>query len=79
MSCALTRTRALHRAFKHVADPELFSNLLGVDVLSLVGEGGVARDHEAVADAREIGCEVLGDPIGKIILGSIAREIRERQ
>jgi hypothetical protein len=70
---------ALHRAFEDVADAELFADLLGVDGLALVGEGGVARDHEAVADAREIGCEVFGDPIGEIVLGGIARKIGEGQ
>ena len=70
---------ALHRAFENIAHAQFFADLLGVDVLALEGEGGVARDHEAVADARQIGGEVLGDAISKIILAWIAREVPERQ
>src|SRR5271168_3575053 len=70
---------ALRRAFEHIADAELLADLLRVDALPLKGESRVARDHEAVADAREISCQVLGDAVGKIILGGIAREICERQ
>ena len=47
--------------------------------LALEGEGRVARDHEAVADAREVGGEVLGDAVGEIILARIAGEVSERQ
>ena len=54
-------------------------DLLGVDALALVGEGGVARDDEAIADARQIGGEVFGDAVGEIVLGRIGREICERQ
>ena len=70
---------ALHRAFEHIAHAKLLADLLGVDALALVGEGGVARDDEAVADAREIGGEVLGDAVGEIVLGRIAGEIGEGQ
>ena len=68
---------ALHRAFEHVADAEFLADLLGVDALALVGEGGVAGDDEAVADAREFGGEVFGDAVGEIILARIAGEIGE--
>ena len=70
---------ALHRAFEDIAHAQFLADLLGVDVLALEGEGGIARDHEAVADAREIGGEVLGDAVGEIILAWIAREVPERQ
>ena len=70
---------ALHRAFEHIADAKFLADLLGVDALALVGEGGVARDHEAVADAREIGGEVFGDAVGEIVLARIAGEIGEGQ
>ena len=42
---------ALHRAFEHVANAKLLPDLLGVDALALIGEGRVARDDEAVANA----------------------------
>ena len=43
---------ALHRAFENIAHAQFLADLLGVDVLALECKGGVARDHEAVADAR---------------------------
>ena len=55
----------LHRAFEHVANAELLADLLGVNALALVGEGRVARDDEAVADARQIGGEVSVMPSAK--------------
>ena len=59
---------ALHRAFEHVADAELFADLFGVEALALEGERRVASDDEAVADAREFGGEVLGHAVGEIVL-----------
>ena len=58
---------------------ELLSDIPGVDGLAFEGECRVARDHEAVADAREVGSEVFGDAVGEIILGRVVREIGERQ
>jgi hypothetical protein len=54
-------------------------NVLGVDGLVLEGEGRVAPDHEAVADARQVGGEVLGDAVGEIVLGGITGKVLERQ
>ena len=48
--------RGLSRAFEYIAD----ADLLGVDALSFVREGRVARDNETVFDAREFGGEVFG-------------------
>ena len=59
---------ALHRAFEHVTHAEFLADLLGVEVLSLEGEGRVASDDKAVADAREISRQVVGDTISEIIL-----------
>ena len=39
-----------------------------VNALAFVGEGGVAGDDEAVADARKLGGEVLGHAVREIIL-----------
>ena len=69
----------LHRAFEHVADAEFLADLFGVDAFALEGEGGIARDDETVLDAGEFCGEVLGDSVGKIILGWIAGEIGEGQ
>jgi hypothetical protein len=69
----------LHRAFEDIADAQFLADLLGVDALALEGEGGIARDHETVADAREVGGEVFRDAVGEIGLVRIVRKIGERQ
>ena len=48
---------ALDRALEHVADAKLLADFPCVDILALEGEGGVARDHEGAAEAREVGGE----------------------
>ena len=58
---AHTGSVALHRAFEHIANAKLLADLLGVEGLSLEGEGGIARDDEAALDPREVGGEVFGD------------------
>jgi hypothetical protein len=63
---------ALDRAFENVTDAEILADRFRVEVLALVGEGGVPSDDEAFADAREIGGEVFRDPIGEIVLRRIA-------
>ena len=40
---------ALNRAFEDVADVQLATDLLHIDMLALVGEGGVARDYEGTS------------------------------
>jgi hypothetical protein len=69
----------LHRAFEHIADAELLADRLGVDAFAFIGEGGVAGDDKAVADAREVRGQVFSHSVGEIILGRIAREIGEGQ
>src|SRR6516162_5761143 len=41
-------------SFEHIADTQLATNLLCVDWLVPVREGGIARDHEHVREARQI-------------------------
>src|SRR5262249_8045238 len=67
----------LHRAFENIAHPQFLADLLAIDVLALEGEGCIARDDKAVADARKLSGQVLGDAVSEIIL--IAREVSERQ
>jgi len=45
---------ALDRAFEHIAHAKFLADRLGVGILPLEGEGRVAGDDEAVADAREV-------------------------
>jgi primosomal replication protein N len=35
--------------------------------LALVGEGGVAGDHEEAGQARQVGCQILSDVVGEVI------------
>ena len=70
---------ALHRSFEHVTDAKLGADRLGVEVFALEAEGRVPGDDETVGDARQIGGQVLGDPVGEIILGGIVREVGEGQ
>ena len=53
--------RLAHAAFEHVAHAQLAPDLLHVDRPALVGEAGVARDHEQPAHARERGDDLLDD------------------
>ena len=68
-----------HRAFQHIAHAQILADRLGVDRLALEGEGRIARDDEAVADARESGGQFIGEGVGEVILRRIAAEIGERQ
>jgi hypothetical protein len=51
-----------------VGGDELGVDLLHVDALALVSEGGVAGDDEAAGQMREVGREIVGDPIGEIAI-----------
>ena len=50
----------LHRAFQHIAHAQFLADGLGVDRLTLEGEGRIAGDHEAVRDMREAGRQFIG-------------------
>jgi hypothetical protein len=66
-------------AFQHIPHAKLTADLPNVDGFTLVGEGGIAGDHEAFGDAGEIRGQIVGDAIGEILLLRIIRQIRERQ
>ena len=59
---------ALNAALEHIADVQLAPDLLHIDAPALVGEGGVAPDHEGAADARQIGGQALGHAVDEIVL-----------
>jgi AraC-like DNA-binding protein len=66
-------------AFQDVAHTQLAADLLCIDSLVPIGERGIARDHEHVREPREIGRQILGHPVGEILLLRIVAEIGERQ
>jgi hypothetical protein len=61
--------------FEHVAHTKLAADLLGVDGLVPIGERGIARDHEHILEPREIGRQILGDPVREILLLPIVAEV----
>ena len=65
--------------FQHIAHAQLAADLLRVDRLVLIGERGIARDHEHIRDPRQIGRQILGDPVGEILLIRVVAEIGEGQ
>jgi hypothetical protein len=68
-----------HAAFEHMADLQLPRDLWHVDVLALEREGGIARGDPQRGDLGEVGDDVLGDAIGKILLLGIAAHVGERE
>jgi hypothetical protein len=58
-----------HTAFDDVTDTKLAAKLLCIYRFSLVGKGGGAGDYEAPGNPRQIGCQIVGDPISEILLG----------
>ena len=78
-SNADSAARPLDASFQHITYAQLAPDLLGVDRLVPIGERGIARDHETVGDPRQIGRQILGDPVGKILLVGVVAEIRKRQ
>ena len=63
--------RASDAALQHIAHPELAADLLGVHRFVLVGEGRIAGDHEYPEAPRQIGCQIVSDPISEILLPAI--------
>ena len=68
-----------HASFKHVADAELAADLLHVDRAALVGEAGIAGDHEQPVHARQGGDDLVDDPVDEIVLLRIVAEVDEGQ
>ena len=65
--------------FENIAHTKLAADLLGIDSFGLIGERGIARDNEHALDARQIGRQVLGDSVGKILLLRVVAEVRKGQ
>ena len=68
-----------HTAFDDVAHPQLPSHLGDVYRAVLVDEGRVACDHRQAGNAREVGDQILGQPIGEVLLHGICAQVVERQ
>ena len=68
-----------HTALDHVAHPELATHLRDAHRAALVDEGRVARDDRQAGDPREAGDQVLGQPIGEVLLLRIGAQVVQRQ
>ncbi len=68
-----------HAAFERMPHAELAAHLPQIGGAALVGEGGVARDHQQTGDLGEVGDDVLGDPVGEILLLGVGAHVLERQ
>lgn len=70
---------AADAALEHVGHAKLLPNLADIGRSALVGERGVAGDHEQPAAARQRRDDLLRHPVGKVVLRRIAAHVGERQ
>src|ERR1700722_7745825 len=70
---------ALNASFKNVAHVETAADLLGVDRFTLVRGGGIARDHNRIVKAREVGRQALGHAVDKHLVLEIHAKAGEWQ
>ena len=68
-----------HASLDHVVDAEFARDVLRLHRLALVGEDGVARDDQEVAEARQLGDDVFGQPVGEELLLRVAAHVGEGQ
>ena len=71
-------TAPLNAAFQDITDPLLPPNLANIDCLILIGEGGIAGDHEEPRNLRQGGNNVFGNPVGEVLLLGITRHVVKR-
>src|SRR5208282_6860557 len=57
----------LDAALEDVTHAQFSADPLDI-IVSLVGESGVAGDHQASLDARDVGRQIFRDPISEILL-----------
>ncbi len=66
-------------AFEHITHAQLARDLPHIDGAVLVDECRVAGDHEQPADAGQAGDQILGHPVGEVLLIGIVAHVVERQ
>jgi hypothetical protein len=70
-------TRSAQAALKHVTDAKIFAYLRQIRIFFLAGKGSVAGNDEEARYLGEVGDDVLGNAIAKILLFWIAAHIGE--
>jgi hypothetical protein len=71
--------RAANTPLQYIAHTELAADLFCLDMLVFKCECRITGDHEAPRDARQIGRQVLGDPVCEILLLRVVVEVGEGQ
>jgi hypothetical protein len=71
--------RFANAPLEHVLNAELASDRRDVDGLALVLESGIASQHVQLASARQLGDDVLGEPVAEIVVRGIAAHVGEGQ
>ncbi len=71
--------RFAHTALDDIAHAKFAAHLHDVGRLALVNEGGIARDHEQIVIARQLGDDVFGHAVDEILLFLVAAHIVERK
>ena len=66
-------------SFQNKIDSKIFGHFLDFYRFGLVGEGCVACHHEQTGHLREVGNDILRDPIAEIFLFRIATHVDERE
>ena len=68
-----------HAALDDEIRPEPVTHFLGVECLASERKGRVPRDHHELPKPAQLGNDILGDPVGEIILCRIAAHVIEGQ
>ena len=71
--------RAADTSFQHITYTQFTTDLPRIERLVPISERGIARNHQHVREPRQIGRQILGDPVGKILLALIAAKIFKGQ
>ena len=66
-------------AFEHIPHAQFPANLLGVGRPVPISDCSVVRDHQHAGEPRQIGRQILGDLVRKILLLRVAAEVGKRQ
>ena len=64
-------------SFQNKFDPEILADLLHLYRLALIGKRRIARSDKQAGDLRQVGDDVFGNPIAKVLLLWITAHIGE--
>ena len=70
---------APNAAFEDITHIQIAADLGQIDGLPLIGERGVAPNHERTSNAREVGRQAFRDPVDEMLLARVAADVGERQ